>query len=312
MEQRFQERGPEVSVSLIDGKPAGVPLVSVVIPVYNAAPFVHRAIESALAQTHRPLEIIVVDDGSTDETAQIVRRYPVTLLQQKNGGPGRARNAGVRLSRGEWIAFLDHDDAWHPEKTERQLACVESDVSAVFSAKDPSVRDVTFWDMYWRNLGGNPSSTIVRREVIIALGLFEEDRGMMGVDDYNFWLKFLWAGYRFMAGENLYDYTPDRSHLSGNPEKMLGAELLNVEKISQLAEVAPELVAERKRRLLLKYVPSLIYKRQLQCARRCLFELGFDRDAIRYWYAFLPGFVIDLKRALRSWSLVLFGGGKNL
>ena len=294
MEQRSQE---EVPISLVDGKPAGVPLVSVVIPVYNAAASVHRAIESALAQTHHPFEIIIVDDGSTDETVQVVQRYPVTLVQKKNGGPSSARNAGVHLSRGEWIAFLDHDDAWHPEKTERQLACVESDISAVFGAKDPSVRDVTFWDMYWRNLGGNPSSTIVRREVIIALGLFDED--LIRAEDYNFWLRFLWAGYRFFAGEDLYDCTPDRNHLSGNPEKMLDAELLNVAKISQLAQVAPETVAERNRQLLLKYIPLLIYKRQLPSARRYLLKLGVDRDALRYWYAFLPAFVIDLKRRWR-------------
>src|SRR5580700_8639860 len=94
------------------------PTISVVIPAYNAARFVGSAIESALAQTSTPLEVLVIDDGSRDDTAAVVQQYaaPVGLLRQSNGGPASARNHGVRVARGEWIAFLDADDTWLPQK----------------------------------------------------------------------------------------------------------------------------------------------------------------------------------------------------
>jgi cellulose synthase/poly-beta-1,6-N-acetylglucosamine synthase-like glycosyltransferase len=100
--------------------------VSVIIPAYNAAPQIGRAIESALAQTHAPLEILVVDDGSRDRTAEIVGRLPppVRLIRKENGGPATARNLGAREARGEWLALLDADDWWFPDKLRAQLACV--------------------------------------------------------------------------------------------------------------------------------------------------------------------------------------------
>lgn len=100
------------------------PLVSVVIPVYNCAPFLAQAIESALAQSHRRVEIIVVDDGSIDATPEILRQYAprVQVITQANEGVSSARNVGIRASRGDYIAFLDSDDTWHAEKLERQVA----------------------------------------------------------------------------------------------------------------------------------------------------------------------------------------------
>lgn len=97
--------------------------VSVVIPAYNAERFIADALASVQAQSCQPLEIIVVDDGSTDRTAQLVRGFAgVCYLRQDNAGPSRARNAGIRAARGEYIAFLDADDLWLEEKLERQMA----------------------------------------------------------------------------------------------------------------------------------------------------------------------------------------------
>jgi glycosyltransferase involved in cell wall biosynthesis len=103
--------------------PKAVPLVSVVIPTYNRAHTVGRAVESVLLQSHRPLEVIVVDDGSTDNTLEILESYGdrIKVLRQPNGGPSAARNEGVAQAKGEIIAFLDSDDAWKPEKLERQV-----------------------------------------------------------------------------------------------------------------------------------------------------------------------------------------------
>ncbi len=105
------------------GGPEVRPTVSVVIPAYNDARFIGQAIGSVLAQTHRPLDIIVVDDGSRDDTAEIAESFgpPVRVFRQMNAGAAVARNAGMREARGEYIAFLDADDFWHPRKTEMQV-----------------------------------------------------------------------------------------------------------------------------------------------------------------------------------------------
>jgi glycosyltransferase involved in cell wall biosynthesis len=111
--------------ALVDGAPPADDLavpVSVVIPAFDAARFIASAIRSALAQTRPVLEVIVVDDGSRDDTAAVARAAGANVIVQANAGPGAARNAGVRAARGEWIAFLDADDVWHPRKLERQWA----------------------------------------------------------------------------------------------------------------------------------------------------------------------------------------------
>lgn len=99
------------------------PRVSVVIPVYNGEKYISDAIESVFNQTYKNIEVIVVDDGSTDNTAERIKLYlsRVKYLYQDNAGVANARNRGIQNSQGEFIAFLDHDDIWLPEKIERQV-----------------------------------------------------------------------------------------------------------------------------------------------------------------------------------------------
>lgn len=102
------------------------PLVSCIIPVYNGARFLGAALDSVFGQTWRPIEVIVVDDGSTDATPQVLAEYPhpLRVLRQENAGPARARNQGLALATGEFIAFQDADDLWVPDKLARQMACL--------------------------------------------------------------------------------------------------------------------------------------------------------------------------------------------
>ncbi len=99
-------------------------LISVIIPVYNCEKYVGEAIESVLAQTYHPIEIIVIDDGSTDNSSKVVKNFKDPIINyhyQKNKGLGAARNQGVSLSKGNYIAFLDSDDVWMPEKLSLQM-----------------------------------------------------------------------------------------------------------------------------------------------------------------------------------------------
>lgn len=114
------------------------PDFSVIIAVYNGAATLARAIDSVLAQTYPPLEIIIVDDGSTDDTAAIARRYgePVRYLHQDNAGVSVARNAGVRLAQGEWLAFLDADDWYYSERLRWHADWIRSDPALDFLTGD--------------------------------------------------------------------------------------------------------------------------------------------------------------------------------
>ena len=111
------------------------PLISCIVPVYNGERFLSQTLDSVLGQTYRPLEVLLSDDGSTDGTPQIAARYSkrIRYLTHANTGPGAARNRGLRLARGDFVALLDADDLWHPEKLERQMAQFEESIPILMS-----------------------------------------------------------------------------------------------------------------------------------------------------------------------------------
>ncbi|QPB22380.1 glycosyltransferase family A protein [Rhizobium sp. 007] len=185
--------------------------ISVVIPVKNRSTVIHRAVESALTQTLPPIEVIVVDDGSTDETPQVVERIAesnprVRLIREKNSrGAPRARNAGALETRGEAIAFLDSDDCWKPTKLQRQAALLNAypETPAVYtgfefyypsvpmrSSKTPVL--VERKDLYGRNVLGGTSSAVVRRSAFDETGGFAPD--MPACQDWEFWLRLAKLG----------------------------------------------------------------------------------------------------------------------
>jgi glycosyltransferase involved in cell wall biosynthesis len=98
--------------------------ISVIIPVYNSSEYILEALDSVFAQSFKDFEVIVVDDGSTDDTRQKIQNYShkIRYFYQENGGPSKARNLGIRESTGKYIAFLDADDVWLPSKLEKQIA----------------------------------------------------------------------------------------------------------------------------------------------------------------------------------------------
>ena len=156
---------------------------SCVIPVYNGQRFLGEALDSALAQSHPPYEIIVIDDGSTDATPAVAARYGdrITYHRQKNAGPAAARNCGFRVANGELVAILDADDLWHPEKLARQ--------AARFAARPELAISLTHMRNFWvpelaheerqlREFLASPlsiQSLVVRRELFASVGLFDTD-----------------------------------------------------------------------------------------------------------------------------------------
>jgi glycosyltransferase involved in cell wall biosynthesis len=200
------------------------PTVSVIIPTHNCAPYVAAAVESALSQTHRPIEVIVVDDGSTDETAAVLRPYAgrIVARSQANGGVAAARNAAIRRARGEFLAFLDADDVWLPWKLERQLPVFgrHPQVEMVFAdgctfAEEGDVHPSILGHLSgrfdrvrpWLQGGGDAGrvavrpgrpdllfcnfiytpGVVVRRTCLDAVGGFDES--LSTCEDYDLWLR---------------------------------------------------------------------------------------------------------------------------
>jgi glycosyltransferase involved in cell wall biosynthesis len=177
------------------------PLVSVVVPCYNYADFVCRAVDSVLGQSYRRVECIVVDDGSTDDTCERLRKYGsrIRYVRQENRGPSSARNTGIREAKGEWIALLDADDVWHPDKLAVQVraARAQPDVallgiigttSAMPDTLPPSapLTPIGIVDLLTGTPFG-PSSVIIKRSALEATGLFDED--LPSAEDRDMWLR---------------------------------------------------------------------------------------------------------------------------
>jgi glycosyltransferase involved in cell wall biosynthesis len=176
-------------------------LVSVIIPAYNAEATIGEAIESVLSQTYANLEIIVVDDGSEDNTCQVIeQQFPMVLLKRcTNHGPSYARNRGVEVSRGQWIAFLDADDAWHPDKISQQIDVASTDAAIGLVASDwirggkfdavPKalpVSEVTYLDLLVLNRF-QTSTVLVLHDILNELQGFDKD--VDGAEDWDLWLR---------------------------------------------------------------------------------------------------------------------------
>lgn len=161
------------------------PAASVIIPVYNGAPYLAEAIESVLAQTCRSFEIIVVDDGSTDGSAGIIARYAASVRHcfQENRGTGAARNRGVEAAQAPLLAFLDQDDLWEPGKLKAQMAMLAADTSldAVFGLVG-QFHSPELGEPFRRRVscplkpaaGYLPSAMLLRTEAFHRVGPFEE------------------------------------------------------------------------------------------------------------------------------------------
>jgi glycosyltransferase involved in cell wall biosynthesis len=284
------------------------PTVSVIIPAYNAAKVVGRAIDSALRQTAPPLEILVVDDGSTDETAAVVGSFPppVRLIAKENGGPASARNLGARRARGEWLALLDADDWWLPTKLERQLSCATSaDIGVIHGLTNtsrPSVpQEIAFDDLWAYNWIAN-SSVVVRRSVFEALGGLNEDRRLISVEDYNLWLRIAAAGWRIVTCPEALTHYNAGIGISSNLERFLRASLHNLSVLEKALRLPPERVESKRTELYDEFGRSALFQRDIPLARtllkRAVLARPSPRRVTKLAASYLPPELLDARRRL--------------
>ncbi|QEY33338.1 glycosyltransferase family 2 protein [Synechococcus sp. RSCCF101] len=282
-------------------------MVSVVIPVYNSAPFVAATLESVLAQTYRNLEILIVDDGSQDKSIAICRGFDdarIRILHQSNRGLAGARNTGIRHSRGCFVALLDSDDIWRETKVERHVAHLEARESVGVSFSNSEFIDesgrslglyqmgklegITARDIFLRNPVGNGSSIVLRKrmldEIATVATLYEEpeafyfDESFRQSEDVECWLRIaLTTSWQFEGlPEPLTLYRVNAGGLSANLIKQYSSWERYVEKT---ATYAPDFIRTHIRRARGYYLRYLARRATSQGNRRT--ALHFLVQALR-------------------------------
>ncbi len=208
-----------------------VPLVTVVTPAYNVGKYVGEAVDSVLRQTFRNFEYLLVDDGSADDTVQVVKAHGrhdprLRLIQLAHGGLSAARNTGIREARGRYIALLDGDDRWRPKFLERQVGLIKSlhaEVGMVFCRTRSILENGMLAKIHWQRAGsydfddflvrnnpaGNGSSVLIRASCFADVGGFDES--MSFAEDLDMWLRItehsqtpvLWGSPHFLVDRRL-------------------------------------------------------------------------------------------------------------
>lgn len=232
------------------------PRVSVIIPAYNAAGVVHRAVDSVLAQGFQDFELLVVDDGSTDATRKALAEYgdQLRLLAQANAGPAAARNQGLQHARGQYVAFLDADDYWKAEKLQRQVELLDArpDIgfcSTATEVVDSAGRPAGNWPcrpeagplpdilfLHGTVISGSTSGVLARRNLIDEIGGF--DPSLRGFEDPDLWIRLTArTGYACIP-EPLTVVVRMHNSVSGNLVNMRRATLASFRKNRHLLPAA--------------------------------------------------------------------------
>ena len=269
--------------------------ISVVIPTYNRKNLLKRAIESVIKQTLNPFEIIVVDDGSIDGTQSwLAEKFPfVRCLYQNNSGVSRARNNGIKSAKGSWIALLDSDDEWLPDKLEQQVKLIRDIPEALFChTNEIWIRNGVRVNQMKKHqkYGGDifekcldmcrisPSSSIIKKEIFDIVGLFDESLNIC--EDYDLWLRITSKfSVSFLDQPLIIKYgghSDQLSKASGGIEKY---RILSLEKILT-SVILTKSQAFHARDMLIKKLKIYINGLKKRCR---LEELKLANQKIKYW-----------------------------
>ncbi|QLA16548.1 glycosyltransferase family 2 protein [Desulfolutivibrio sulfoxidireducens] len=263
--------------------------VTAIIPTYNRAGMVGEAVDSVLSQTFGDFELFVVDDGSTDDTAGVLARFEdprLAVVRTRNRGVAAARNLGVGMARGRFVAFLDSDDTWLPEKLARQTAYMERTGLAASQTQETWIRrgrrvnprrahlkrDGDFFQSALALCLVSPSSAMIRGEFFDRVGGFDE--GLPACEDYDLWLRMLLRGPIGLVDEEL---TVRRG---GRPDQLsarfVGLDLFRIRSLAKI--LGAEKMSPWHRDCMEK---ELVRKARIY-AGGCI-KRGRDEEALRVW-----------------------------
>lgn len=247
------------------------PRISVIVPTYNRADLLSQAMASVLGQSYGDFELLVVDDGSTDNTAEIVAGTGdprvIAISQEHSGLPAVARNAGMRRAAGSYIAFLDSDDLWLPDKLAQQVALMDASPALGLSytncyrfASDPKMHEPAPLLRPQEMLSGNvfdqlygqpkiPNLTVMLRSAVIAeVGCFDEDPRLKANEDYEYWLRI---AARYPIGHLAAPLALYRAHAGGISKAVIATSHAKLYMIAKLDRLYPEtttrMAGKRKR-----------------------------------------------------------------
>ena len=283
--------------------------ISVIIPNYNHARWLPESIESALGQTLKPYEIIVVDDGSTDNSREVAARYPVKFVSLNHGGLSAARNTGIRASEGNWIAPLDADDYWLPQKLESQVAAIRNEAFCYCATNmfylDGHTEPRPYYEasrvkaILRRHNCIDPSSVLIRKDVLLQVGGFNEN--MPAAEDWEAWLKLARVCDFVGVPQQLLMFRVTGTGLGANPDivfrsmdAIVAAGTAGLPPISRFIE-ARRMRSVRTSLAAVKYRDRGDYPATLRCAWR----------ALAYWPSpfYDKAFkilILELRRKLRN------------
>jgi glycosyltransferase involved in cell wall biosynthesis len=305
-------------------------VISVIIPAYNAAPYLERAIHSVLVQTRPADEIILVDDGSTDNTAEVAARFgaKVKLICQANAGVSAARNTGILAAKGDWIAFLDADDEWLPDRLRLQCelldqqrdlswvtgnflycrcsqghqtypALAETKLMKVMERLGPAAVFGSFFEAYALQANGNTDTILVRKDKLFDAGLFVE--GQRIIEDEDMWMKLGYLGlrlgfipepisvYHIQVPESAMQTIPDSSDVEAFLQRHL--ELAKKTGCPQGYDYCLKMI-------LGYWVSRLLTAGKTRPARRLLRKYGF----LLGWYCAVTSYIGSFCPALWQWN----------
>ena len=319
---------------------ADAPAVSIITPAYNAARYIAQTLESVIAQTFADFEAVLVDDGSTDDTAAIVETFAardsrIRLIRQRNRGIGGARNTAVAHARGRMIALLDSDDLWMPSYLGDQLALLYQnphldvlsanalnmggplDGTPLRPVSGPPIAEITLLDLI-RTEDAVCILSVFRREVWDKVGGFDAE--LRGSEDYDFWLRALAAGFRIAFNPTpLGQYRRRPDSVSADEILMLKAIAIPLGKIRAVCGDQPEVraavdqqLARFNRRLLLvsaKHALQRADRRELQTQFQTLHVMtGSTLFRVAGWVgAHAPIAILLLYRCKQFWTHLLPG-----
>lgn len=279
-------------------------LVSIVMPAFNAERHIAESIQTVLEQTFADWELIVVDDGSTDSTAEVVARYQaddprILLVRRDNGGQAAARNTGICHSSAPVVAFLDADDLWLPEKLARQLDTLQqtnadlvysdgyvfyddgSPERADFFAVVPGAMDgPTMFRLLYAGNRIATLSVVVQRQALERVGFFVEGRRFQNCEDYDLWLRLAHAGCEFYGlSDKLMRYRRHSASTTHFESSMLAPMIEVVKEHSE--DVDPRVARRRIRGLYRELVTALLAENDLGGARERMRQFAsWDRGSV--------------------------------
>ena len=247
------------------------PLVSIVIPTYNHAPMLQRALATVVEQTHQNWNAIVVNNFSTDNTLEVVAAFNDPRIQcvnfRNHGVIGASRNEGIALATGKYVAFLDSDDTWFPTKLEQCVEILESGSDLVCHAEywiDESGKSrlvaygpseaATHHNLIYKGNRISTSATVVRTALLIEVNGFDVAPELISTEDYDLWIRLAAKSDKFaFISEPLGEYHRHDNNVSANIEKHLTAELALLEKHFSANTRFENMIARRRRKALAYY-----------------------------------------------------------